>query len=61
MPEDEKNLLYVAITRAKTNLVMNDLRKFELLEEYLLRLSTYVVTPSPKVQHSRGLARPIKF
>ena len=42
-PEDEKNLLYVAITRAKTNLVMNDLLKFELLQEYLLRLSTYAV------------------
>ena len=42
-PEDEKNLLYVAITRAKTNLVMNDLLKFELLQEYLLRLSPYVV------------------
>ena len=42
-PEDEKNLLYVAITRAKTNFVMNSLVKDELLEQDLLRMMTYKV------------------
>ena len=42
-PEDEKNLLYVAITRAKTNFVMNSLVKDELLDQDLLRVMTYKV------------------
>ena len=40
-PEDEKNLLYVAITRAKTNLVMNSLLKEELLSMSLYSLTSY--------------------
>ena len=42
-PEDEKNLLYVAITRAKTNLVMNSILREELLDTFLYRLSTFRV------------------
>ena len=43
-PEDEKNLLYVAITRAKNNLVMNSLVRNEIVESEvsgLHRLSLY--------------------
>ena len=41
-PEDEKNLLYVAITRAKNNLVMNNLVRDEIVgQDGLQRLSIF--------------------
>ena len=41
-PEDEKNLLYVAITRAKNNLVMNSLVRDEIIgKDGLHRLTTF--------------------
>ena len=41
-PEDEKNLLYVAITRAKNNLVMNNLVRDEIIgKDGLHRLTTF--------------------
>ena len=47
-PEDEKNLLYVAITRAKNNLVMNNLVRDEIIgNDGLHRLITFRRGASP--------------
>ena len=50
-PEDEKNLLYVAITRAKTNFVMNTLVREEILERNgLLKIVTFKIGESAQLQ-----------
>ena len=47
-PEDEKNLLYVAITRAKNNLMMNNLVRDEIIgNDGLHRLITFRRGASP--------------
>ena len=47
-PEDEKNLLYVAITRAKNNLMMNNLVRDEIIgNDGLHRLITFRRGDSP--------------
>ena len=49
--EDEKNLLYVAITRAKTNFVMNTLVREEILERNVqLKIVTFKVGESIQLQ-----------
>jgi len=53
-PEDEKNLLYVAITRAKTNFVMNSLVLTEVISGYgLVKPTTFKPGETSKLTCSK--------